>query len=398
MQELAKKKLVGVCELGVPTCDADMNIIDCKGAVYPVHPDKCDGLDNNCDGGVDNWFYPTRSHSWRYQDEPNPCGSTFGACKNAKIECIDGAFVCNFPPEYVEGDEMPSDCDGIDNNCDGSVDNIDLTCTDLLGNPIACTCYEGPAGTERYGVCQQGFYECLGGEILCVGQVLPSPELCDNADNDCNNIIDDTGDILAALYDVVFVIDDSGSMCRWHHIVAIALTQYIEQFEGNPNLRFSVVIMSDWEDPDGDGVFARVTKQVDFSTLNDVRTFLLNRGCSGSGAEASVDSMQMVCDQSNPLDLSWREDANRLMFVFTDEGPQTYSTPPTTAQNVIDSCIGSGTLPFVWHGAWGGSEFLNMTTAAGGTAFEMEIGVSPEEEWEPIFNDLNDVVVTLCQP
>jgi hypothetical protein len=62
----------------------------------------CDGVDDDCDGKLDDDF------------EPTTCG--VGACE-AESVCEHDEETC------VPGDPVPEVCDGIDNDCDGNVDN-----------------------------------------------------------------------------------------------------------------------------------------------------------------------------------------------------------------------------------------------------------------------------------
>lgn len=59
------------------------------------------------------------------------------------------------------------------------------------------SCYSGPMGTAGVGVCQAGVRTCdaMGSWGGCMGEVLPTDEVCANGlDEDCNGIVDDVAD------------------------------------------------------------------------------------------------------------------------------------------------------------------------------------------------------------
>ena len=98
------------------------------------------------------------------------------------------------------GGEACSDqelCDGIDNNCN---DQVDEGCSCSSGDTQSC--YSGPAELEGIGACAAGLQTCdeLGHWGECEGEVLPSEEVCDGADNDCNEKVDeDLGTVTCGL-------------------------------------------------------------------------------------------------------------------------------------------------------------------------------------------------------
>ena len=68
----------------------------------------CNGIDDNCNGSVDEGYAPV----------PTSCG--VGACASTGVtSCVAGAV----QNSCVAGTPVLEVCDGIDNNCDGSVDN-----------------------------------------------------------------------------------------------------------------------------------------------------------------------------------------------------------------------------------------------------------------------------------
>lgn len=55
------------------------------------------------------------------------------------------------------------------------------------------SCFNGPAGTDGVGVCRRGSALCMAAGKLgvCEGEIVPSAELCDGDDNDCNGQVDE---------------------------------------------------------------------------------------------------------------------------------------------------------------------------------------------------------------
>ena len=161
-----------------------------------VVTERCNLADDDCDGAIDEDF-PGLGSS---------CSAGVGACFDA------GNIVCTGDQlgvtcDAVPGTPSPEVCNGIDDNCDGLIDN-GITCTGCVPqcsqaagcdvcNNIDEDCdtridenfMPGSCGIGT-GECNPGTTVCTAGTVSCNGSVGPSMEVCDNQDDDCDGIVD----------------------------------------------------------------------------------------------------------------------------------------------------------------------------------------------------------------
>ncbi|MFK7807420.1 MAG: MopE-related protein, partial [Saprospiraceae bacterium] len=181
--------------------------VDCDDTNPMINTDAteiCDGVDNNCDGNIDEGFAASTYYLDADMDGFGIPDSFIVTCSPITAGYSIDSTDCDDSNPAINPD-APEVCDGVDNNCDGNTDEglpdftyyLDLD-EDGFGNDTVflTTC----SSTEP-----DGYVVSLGDCDDENTAVYPNaPEICDGFDNDCNGETDE------GLTFTVYYIDADG--------------------------------------------------------------------------------------------------------------------------------------------------------------------------------------------
>ncbi len=165
------------------TCGDDCD--DNRAGVNPTATEACNGLDDDCDGDVDEDV----GSVFTIDDDRDGFGEMGGAT----------IVACTQPDGYAENDD---DCDDTESAvnpgnpelCDPGM--VDENCDGMINPPEDCSCSAG----DDPRACQypEGSVCRLSGTEMCIGgmwgacSIMPEPvDVCDGRDEDCNGVADD---------------------------------------------------------------------------------------------------------------------------------------------------------------------------------------------------------------
>jgi sugar lactone lactonase YvrE len=195
--ETACQPGVGRCANGTQSCSGGAWGASCPGETGPS-VELCNGLDDDCDGYVDNAPNDFASNTLQRQMDPlcagwsgagkNACQPNVGQCHSATQTCLSGSW----NPGTSEVGPSAESCNALDDDCDGYVDNA---VGSLSGNTLQTSCDSQCAGTigcrVNTGQCRSGNATCTTGSWgSCQGETGPTSELCNGLDDNCDGYTD----------------------------------------------------------------------------------------------------------------------------------------------------------------------------------------------------------------
>ncbi|MBI5534466.1 MAG: hypothetical protein HY898_17205 [Deltaproteobacteria bacterium] len=155
--------LKGPCKYSATVCDKTAKQLDCPQTVF-AGSETCDGVDNDCNGTVDDG----------YQGSGQPCSvvtdpPVFGPCATGQTNCLEGDKGCT---QTVKA--LPESCNAIDDDCNGTVDDV---------ADINAECSEGHTPSVKASVAA---WVCSVQGKCVVGTCVKPYEDCDGLpDNGC---------------------------------------------------------------------------------------------------------------------------------------------------------------------------------------------------------------------
>jgi len=445
------------CETGVEFCAAG-SWIGCTAQVPFM--EICNGLDDDCDGSVDEDLECLCTEQmvgalFPCYESPLICGQGYKTCECFDEDC-EQIFMTECFAMCSYQNPVPENCDKfkgliVDEICNNHDDN----CNQSIDEDLFKGCYTGDPETLYVGVCVPGQMTCEKGSWgnyyedgntfindYCMGEIIPNEtDECNGEDDNCDGIVDDGKELKDT--DILFIIDASASMQDEIDAVLVAMNQFATFYKDEEVIQWGL-IMGPFVEPKEQGWgYNQVVKIL--SNLSPFSDFISS--LSGITIDWNV-SLEPIYDiiylslwnlappsalpwpisdlsflenfgtiynvYSDPapqnFEINWREDAQHVVIVFTDEAGQSYLSmleqlnvlsslyhegiSQLDLQQLISSCVDLNVYTFTLQAHKGPANFMGAPagfeplTIYGGQWFELVS--NPAQLYENLMQIIDD--------
>ena len=429
LDEQLVRECATTCNSGLEIC-SNGDWIGCT-AQRPIQ-EECDGEDNDCDNLVDeglNCQCPPEMVGALIpcMEAPLNCGMGFKTCECVTEECevtqmTECFATCHWIPELSQGTVCdsfaglpiePEVCNNFDEDCDLLVDER-----------ITRECYTGPEDTLNVGVCLSGQQTCNSGQWygrgpqgnqvvdFCEGEVVPSEEICDGADNDCDGVVDYGEEIPET--DILFLVDWSGSMENYINAVRMAMNRFAQDFSAEDKLKWGLIVGPKAATGPG-GTQEMLILESDIADFQDFLNAFANVGqfSNQTGNEQFKDAIILALQNisgnvqynitnatwSNRMGsipelkffkVNWRPNADRIIVLFSDEFAQSFLVPRVTTDQVYDTLESTPNLKFYAFAERNSRVWNSYASRGNGTVFELS------RNQQQMYDDLMSILDDIC--
>ena len=361
-----------VCGDGLEFC-VNGNWIGCS-AKQPFE-EICNGFDDNCDGLIDEGLdclctVDLVGVLFPCFEAPLECGGGYKTCECVDEGCVEIIQTPCYAQCYWEKPPAPN-CDPFKGFVENEMcNNHDDNCNQLVDEDLTEACYTGLPETLYVGICKPGYLICHQGEWgnnytteageelfvpnLCLDEVVPADQdACNGTDDNCDGIVDDGKEMGDT--DILFIIDWSGSMNIEIQAVMTALNMFATNYSDEEVIKWGLIVgpvvppqQDAWSPIEYLQLINPLTEFSQFmaqlsvldpNSLNggtemlyDALYLAIHNLCSSASlpwplSALTWNSTMQTVDSQPPIDqfiVNWRDDAKRVVIVFTDEEGQSY--------------------------------------------------------------------------